>query len=913
MRVPRATYRLQLGPGLTLRDAARLVPYLAELGVSHLYLSPCTRAREGSGHGYDVVDHGALDPALGGEEGYAALLRAVRERGMGLLLDWVPNHAGVSPENGRWMSVLEHGPASPHARFFDIDWDPPGRPHLRGRVLLPVLGDHYRAVLERGELELALEAGRGALCVRYYGHRFPVDPATYPAVLAASGEPELVRLAARFAALPDRSPGRGAERVRRTEALRERLAGLLRESGRARRALEGVLEGPGRDPEELHRLLEGQAYRLAYWRVAGDEVNYRRFFAINDLVGLRVEDGRVFEETHRLALDLLRRGAADGLRIDHPDGLRDPAGYLRRLREAAGRPFYLVVEKILCGNEELPGDWSVEGTTGYEFANLAGGLFVDAEGEAGMDRAYRRFTGEQRTFREVAREGKRLAMEEELSAGLDALAWRMLELSRRRRRYDLTLNALRRALAGVVEHLEVYRTYATPEGLPEPDRRRLAEAIERAGAGGRGDPALFGFLRRVLLLEDGELREAARLLMDLQQQTGAVMAKGVEDTALYRYNRLVALNEVGGEPDRFGVAPEELHRWALRRRERHPHALLAASTHDTKRSEDVRARLAALSELPGEWGERVERWARINAPHRGRVGGREAPAREDEYLLYQTLLGAWPLGEDEGFAGRISAYMRKAVREAKVRSSWISPDEAYEEALERFVRAVLSPETGSGFLEDFLPFQRRIARLGALTSLSQTLIRLAFPGVPDLYRGAELWDLSLVDPDNRRPVDYGLRERLLHELGRAGVRALLDEGAWQSGLPKLHLLRAALGLRAERPELFSGGEYLPLRAEGPRARHVFAFARRLGEEVAVAAAPRLVANLAAPSGPLGFRPGAWEGTLLPVPPAGEGYRNVLSGDAGELPGEREGGALRFPAGELFGRFPVALLVPVRRA
>ncbi len=706
--------------------------------------------------------------------------------------------------------------------------------------------------------------------------------------------------------------------MRRATGLRERLSRTLRASPEARRALEGVLEGPARDPEELHRLLEGQAYRLAFWRVADDEVNYRRFFAINDLVGLRAEDGRVFEETHRLALDLLRRGAADGLRIDHPDGLRDPEGYLRRLREAHGEPFYLVVEKILAADEELPEGWPVEGTTGYEFANLVGRLFVDPEGEEILDRAYRGFTGEGRSFAEISREGKRLVMDGELAGGLDALAWRALELSRRRRSYDFTLNALRRALAGVVEHLEVYRTYATPEGVPKPDRERLERALERAAAGGRDDPALFGFLRRVLLLEDGdpeERRAAAGILLDLQQYTGAVMAKGVEDTALYRYNRLAGLNEVGGEPDCPGASPEELHRWAARRRERHPHGLLAASTHDTKRSEDVRARLVALSSLAGEWEERAGRWHRINAPHRVRLEGREAPSREDEYLLYQTLLGAWPFGEEPGFPGRIKDYMRKAVREAKVQSSWISPDEGYEEALVRFVDALLSQGADGPFLGDFLPFQRKVARLGALVSLSQVLIRLTFPGVPDIYRGTELWDLSLVDPDNRRPVDYGLRKRLLSELellGPAGACSLLDDGVWQGGLPKLHLVRAALRLRAGRPELFARGDYLPLGTGGPRAGRVFAFARRSGREVAVIAVPRPGEDLVAFSGPLGFRPGAWEGTWVsvPGPSAGEGYRNLLSGGIVPLLG---GDPPRLPAEELFEGFPAALLVPVRGA
>ncbi len=943
LRVPRATYRLQLNEDFTFADAADLVPYLARLGVSDLYASPYMKARPGSTHGYDITDHNALNPEIGAEEDHERLVAALHGRGMGHLLDWVPNHMGVGADNGWWLEVLENGPASPYARFFDVDWYPANRRQLHGKVLLPVLGDHYRAVLENGELELKFDEVEGSFSVFYYEHRFPLDPKTYPVLLEGlEGLPaderavELESLAAAFGKLPGREVADEesvAERERDAAIHKARLARLGAESQEIKRAVAGRvdrIDGAPGDPESfetLHGLLEQQAHRLVYWRVASDEINYRRFFSVNDLAGIRVEDERVFEETHRFVLNLIEKGRVDGLRLDHPDGLYDPAGYFRRLQEAASealgasgeeQPLYVLVEKILAPHEALPEDWPVAGTTGYEFANLVNGLLVDPAGEAGMERAYRRFLGRSVDFEELLYGCKKDVMRGELASELNVLARRLLRISEYgRRAFDFTINVLRDALAEVVAHFPVYRTYITSGGLSEQDRRYVEWAVARARKQSTAaDTAVFDFIRAVLLLEAEGPEEyralVAAFVMKFQQYTGPVMAKGMEDTALYVYNRLVSLNEVGGEPERFGVSVSAFHHLTAERAKRWPHAMLSTSTHDTKRSEDVRARINVLSEIPNEWRAQLVRWARINRSRRREVDGREAPSRNDEYLLYQTLLGAWPLEEpdEEGLAAfreRVLAYMEKALREGKVHTSWINVNEEYEAAVSSFVEALLSSTENNLFLEEFTPFARRIARLGALNSLSQTLIKLTAPGVPDVYQGNELWDFSLVDPDNRRPVDYALRRKLLAEVEDAGpdeARALLD--GWRDGRPKLHLTRRALVLRAEKPALFERGEYVPLEVSGPLSGHLVAFARRLGDEVTITAAPRLYAALTADTGPLMPDPERWSGTRVDVSglPAGP-YHNALTGEA-VAAGERDGGSL-LPVEKLLGSFPVALL------
>jgi (1->4)-alpha-D-glucan 1-alpha-D-glucosylmutase len=956
MRAPRATYRIQLSGEFRFEDAARLAPYLARLGVRDLYASPYTKARPGSTHGYDVVDHNELNPEIGTPEEYEEMVRTLREQGMGQVLDIVPNHVGVGSENERWTDVLEHGPASESASFFDIDWYPINRPELRGKVLLPILGDHYRATLENEELKLRFDREEGSFSVFFYEHRFPLDPRTYPHILEGLPLPEgevetmeLESLATAFGNLP----GRGEtdeepvlERMRDAAVNKARLARLCESSSEVLGVVERRVEwlnGEAGEPESfegLHRVLEEQAYRLAYWRVASDEINYRRFFAINDLAGIRQEDREVFDATHRLVLGLLKDGKIDGLRIDHPDGLYDPAGYFEDLQKAASEalssgggepPAYVVVEKILAGHERLPEDWPVSGTVGYEFMNLLNGLFVDPAGEEGIDRAYRRFTGRTRTFEELLYSSKKSAMRDELASELNVLSRRLLRIAEGfagRRQYDFTLHVVRDTITEVVARFPVYRTYVRPGYVSEADRKYIDWAVGSAKKRTTApDKSSYDFLHEVLLLEEEgpeEYRRAVEAFVGkFQQYTGPVMAKGMEDTSLYVHNRLVSLNEVGGEPERFGVSVAAFHIENTERARRWPHAMLSTSTHDTKRGEDVRARINVLSEMPGEWRETLLRWGRANRTRRRVVEAHPAPSRNDEYLLYQTLLGAWPLegmaGLDEegleNFRGRIRAYMEKAIREAGTHTSWTNQNEEYEEAVAHFVDALLTPSENDLFLQEFLSFGRKIARLGALNSLSQTLLKLTVPGVPDVYQGNELWDFSLVDPDNRRPVDYEMRARLLTDLEKMasggdlseGVASMLEDGEWQDGGPKLYLTWRALELRREKPNLFEGGEYVPLEVSGEWEGHMVAFARVSRGDVAVVVAPRLVAPLADDTGALRLRPEALSDTRIELPGSlsGTGLVNALTGEP--VPVEEQDGASFVPAGPLLRHFPVSLL------
>jgi (1->4)-alpha-D-glucan 1-alpha-D-glucosylmutase len=927
MRVPRATYRLQLNEDFTFSDAAELMPYLAELGISDLYVSPYLRARPGSTHGYDVVDPTSLNPELGGETEHGRLVEALEEHGMGQLLDIVPNHMGVAGDNAWWSDVLENGPASAYAPFFDIDWCPADREDLFGKVLLPVLGDHYRAVLEGGEITVVSEDG--SFSIKYYEHRFPIDAQTYPMILNGISpredeySPEIERLADAFGDLPgkDASGEKVAERATSAADLKAELAALCAKSPAVMGAIEErVLWLNGEEGfAALHRLLEAQAYRLAYWRVGSDEINYRRFFAVNDLAGIRVEDPRVFEETHELILQLVKSGAVNGLRIDHPDGLRDPTEYLGRLHsavvEASGGPVYTLVEKILAHHERLPEDWPVAGTTGYEFTNLLNGLFVDPAGEDGMDEAYRGFIGRYPDFQDLLYECKHRVMRTMLASELNGLSRRLKRISEHGRSHDFSLETLRDALSEVVAHFPVYRTYIVPGSISEADRRHLDLAVDGAKERSTGgDPRVFDFIRDVVLRQGSEEGEALAFTSKFQQYTGPVMAKGMEDTALYIYNRLISLNEVGGEPEIFGVSVPEFHRLNAERLAHWPHSMLSTSTHDTKRSEDVRARIDVLSEISDEWRERVERWSQLNDPFRREVEGDMAPSRNDEYFLYQTLLGAWPLGgpdagEQEAFRKRINAYMEKALREAQVRTTWTDPNERYERAVYAFVDALLS-ETNSFLQEEFLPFQRRVARAGALNSLSQSLLKLTVPGVPDVYQGNEIWDFSLVDPDNRRPVDFGLRKRLLADLKQldtSDVRTLLDDGRWQDGRPKLYVIWKALQLRRENPALFGDDGYVALQTSGEMVEHLVAFARRRGGEVAITVVPRLCAEMIDTKGPLLPAPEAWGDTSVLVPDdlAGVAFRNEFTGE--RFVAEERDGAVSFDVGRLLRNFPVALL------
>ncbi|MEJ2423633.1 MAG: malto-oligosyltrehalose synthase, partial [Candidatus Thiodiazotropha sp.] len=965
-QIPSASYRLQLHRGFSFADAKELVPYLHQLGITHCYVSPCLQARSGSPHGYDIIDHGVLNEELGGEAGFDRFAAALRDRGMGLIMDMVPNHMGVmGSDNTWWLDVLENGPASLHARDFDIDWTSRAEPQL-GKLLVPVLGDHYGSVLERGELKLRFDPAGGAFSIRYFDHLFPIDPAEYPRILGhdiarleerlGGDSPQLMKfqsLITRFDNLPRRSesdPGSVAERNRDKEVHKAALSQLYRDADIARYLDENLRTfNDSSHFELLHELLENQAWRLTHWRVGSDEINYRRFFDINELAGLRMEIPEVFEATHKLILELIAKGQIQGLRVDHPDGLYDPARYFKRLQARVAMPqsapirganpalpdkdnaqipmpLYLLVEKILAGHERLRRSWAVHGTTGYDFANIVNGLFVDSDAEKTMTNIYRAFTGETLTLEVQVYNSKKLIMRSTLASELNVLAQqlnRIAKLDPHTR--DFTLNSLRDTLSEVVACFPVYRTYVTRDGADEEDRRYVDWAVSVARKRSRtADPTVFDFVREVLLTEIAEGKsddyrcQVSAFAMKFQQYTGPVMAKGLEDTAFYHYNRLISLNEVGGEPERFGISVNAFHHLNLERIHNWPHAMLCTSTHDSKRGEDVRARIDVLTELPGEWEKRVRSWARLNRGRKCLVDDRPAPSRNDEYHLYQTLVGSWPLelldeaSLDEtrlaGFQARIQAYLLKAVREAKAHTSWINPDKGYEKAVTEFIAALLDSPQKNPFITDLLEFLSRIHRAGLCNGLAQTLFKFTAPGMPDLYQGNELWTFSLVDPDNRRPVDYARRQGLLAQLQAAVesteplsdlVRQLADN--LEDGRAKLYLTWRCLTLRSEYRKLFDEGDYLPLQAKGPCAQHLCAFARRQGGQFAVAIAPRLTYRLTAGAPPLGEA--VWEETRIELPL--ETWHNRLSGES--LHAEFIEGAWYLAAGDLLRYFPVTLL------
>jgi (1->4)-alpha-D-glucan 1-alpha-D-glucosylmutase len=883
-RTPRATYRLQLGPHLTLDGAAELVPYLDALGISHLYLSPCLQATAGSAHGYDVVDPTRINEELGGQAAFDRLVEAVRGRGMGLVIDIVPNHMAIgSRRNAWWWDVLENGPCSLYAEHFDVDWDHP-EARLKQKVLLPVLGDHYGRVLEAGELAVVRE--QSDLLLRYHEHRFATSPESIApwlqraAEAAASGE--LADVAQRLADLPrpeiDDHDGK-RRRAELARALGSALAELLEREGAVAQAVDEQISALSADADELDAFLEAQSYRLAYWRTARWDLGYRRFFDIDTLVGLRIEDEQVFADTHEKVLEWLARGDVDGLRVDHPDGLKDPERYARRLREAdAG--VWVVAEKILHPGEGLPRSWPVDGTTGYDFLRLAGGLLIDGRHERALSEVYARFAHDGHEWETVVYDSKQLVLRELLGSDVNRLAELVLTLCERHRRYrDYTRDEIHRALRELIVGFPVYRTYVRPGHEPtSEDVARLDEAV--AAARGKRpdlDERLLRFLRDLILLRhEGEPER--EFSQRFQQLTGPATAKGVEDTAFYRYVRLIALNEVGGDPSLFGVTPELFHAEMERASEEWPRSMLTGSTHDTKRSEDVRARLAVLSEIPGAWDATVRRWAEHAEMHRSGP----APDRHDEYMIYQTLVGAWPID-----AERAVAYVMKAIREAKVHTSWTRREVVYEEATQAFVEALLADPW---MLEQIETFVAWIAPYGRINGLVQTLLKLAGPGVPDVYQGTELWTLTLVDPDNRRPVDFAERARMLEQLPELGPQEAMARA--EEGVPKMWLTHRALELRRRRFDaLGPEGGYRALLPEGERARHVVGFVR--GDDVLVLV-PRLSLE----------RRDDWGDTTVPLPQGR--WRSLLSAadaaDAKVWDGGRD-----VPVAELLEAFPVALM------
>jgi len=958
--IPRATYRLQLSRDFTLADATGLIPYLHALGISHVYAAPILRARPGSAHGYDIVDHNSLNPELGDTAALDGFIETLHRHGMGLLLDIVPNHMGVGgDDNAWWLDILEHGEASVYAGYFDIDWHP-ANPALHNKVLLPFLGDHYGKTLEQGTLTLVLDVEAGAFSVHYYGHRFPVDPRTCPIILDFPGKrppapagdhaaalPAYRTLIADCRSLPRRTELSAVRRQQRRAGAahcRQRLAALCREHPEIRAHLAATIRqfngtpGQPHSFDPLHRLLEAQAYRLAYWQVAADEINYRRFFDINDLAGIRVDNPEVFEATHRLIRQLVGSGRVDGLRIDHPDGLSDPRGYCHALREmtagaagGAGNPQdrspYLLVEKILANHESLPSDWPVAGTTGYETAYLINGLFVDPESERALRLLYHRFTGRTGTFDELLYERKKLVIRSALASELTVLANLASSIARTDRlTRDFTYLGLRDALAEVVACFPVYRTYITRQRTGENDRRHLRYAVALAKkVSPAADIQIFDFLEQLLLLDrlghyhSRVRRQVVQLALRFQQYTAPVMAKGLEDTACYIDNRLVSLNDVGFDPRTFGVDPDVFHHENRRRLEHWPHGMVSTSTHDSKRGEDVRARINVLSEIPREWRRHLARWSRINRRRKRRVEDIPAPARNDEYLLYQTLVGTWPLEQPDAagpdaYRERIEAYMLKAIREAKLHTSWIRPDTGYEEAMRHFVHALLDTSGHNAFLDDFLPFVQRIARYGLLNGLSQTLLKLTVPGVPDIYQGNELWAFNLVDPDNRRPVDFTRRQAMLQALQHAcrdrdHLTGLLHEllAGIEDGRAKLYLTWRTLDLRRTCADVFAQGACVELAAHGPAAGHLCAYARRLGEREIVVVATRWFARLAAGTAELPPGNPAWDDTRVARPEGSRAvrYHNVLTGET--VPAGGNGEEAGFRTADLLRHFPVALL------
>jgi (1->4)-alpha-D-glucan 1-alpha-D-glucosylmutase len=877
----RATYRLQLHAGFDFDAAAGIADYLSALGISHVYSSPYLQAAPGSTHGYDVVNPQQVNHELGGPVAHQRFCRILGERDLGQVLDIVPNHMAIGgDENPWWMDVLENGPVSRYARYFDVDWDPAGSP-LTDKVLLPVLGDHYGRVLDAGELRL--ERDGGSFHVRYHERRFPVWPPSLEQLVTDAGyraeTDELVFIGNAMAMLPPTSATdreNVSRRHRDKEVLKAQLGRLLNDRPDVAATLDEGVRELNADTDRLHQLLEHQNYRLAFWRLAGQELGYRRFFDVATLIGLRTEDERVFRDTHELVLRWLREGTIDGVRVDHPDGLRDPQAYFTRLRSAAPDA-WIVAEKILARDEDLPADWPVDGTTGYDFMNRAAGLFVDPAGEEPLTRLYRDFTGRSETFGELAYRNKHRVMRELLPAELTRLTELAVNVIQRHRRHrDYSRHQLREALAELVACLPVYRVYLRPgeQGESEADRAYLEAAVAEA-RWRRGEELGEDLLRflRDLLLDNYPGQLEGELIARFQQLSGAVMAKGVEDTTFYEYARLISLNEVGGEPGHFGVSLAEFHDACRRTQADWPTTMLATATHDHKRGEDVRSRISVLSEVPAEWAAAVGQWAEMNRAKRtGRF-----PDRNTEYFLYQTLVGAWPID-----AERLTAYMEKAAREAKTFTSWTDQDARYERALRRFIERLLNDDEFIASLERFVADVLPAARV---SSLSQTLLKLTAPGVPDIYQGTELWDLSLVDPDNRRPVDYRERRELLdraRSLSAAEVLAEMD-----SGLPKLWLIQRVLALRAHRPELFgASSSYAPLVAEGSKAAHVVAYAR--GGESAIVA-QRLVHG----------RGHEWGDTQLRL--ASGQWRD-------ELTGALHGGG-EILLDELLADFPVALLMP----
>ena len=912
--IPIATYRVQLTANFDFDAAASIVPYLKALGITHLYASPFMKARKGSSHGYDIVDHTRINPELGGDAGFERLSQALKQHDLGLILDFVPNHVGVHfADNPWWLDVLEWGPASPHAVSFDIDWDIlPYR--ARGGVLLPIIGSSYGEALKKGEIELRYDAGEGSFSAWYFEHRLPIAPERYGEILRTSikeagaedgaAEKRILDLASRH---------RGLRHPNRSEApgFKAELKGITGSADIIARGLDAYRAGPQRPAQilALHHLLERQHYRLGHWRLASSDINYRRFFDVNTLAGLRVEDSGTFDAIHRLVRKLIVEGKLQGLRLDHIDGLRDPAQYFQRLRrlirDAQGkdaRPFYMVVEKILGEHEKLPPFTGIHGTTGYEWLNTITKVLVDGNGLDPLDEVWRQISNMPPRLGPVLKDAKRRVLETLLTSEFTVLRRLLARIAAGHySTRDFSADSLRQALELYILHFPIYRTYLTSAGPTEHDRALISETIDKARADWfAADDGIFEFLRDTLtmdLIKPGRAAHSAprvrRFALKVQQFTGPMMAKSLEDTAFYRYHRLLALNEVGGDPAARALSVDAFHEAMKIRASEWPHGMTSTATHDTKRGEDARARLMALTELPGEWTSAVARWKIQNAPHLVIDGEMRAPSAPFEYMLYQTLLGAWPSGErDDSFRERMQAYALKAAREGKQETSWLNPNEAYEAGLRTFLTRILDRSVSAEFLTSLETLAQRVSRLGALNSLSQITLKATIPGVPDFYQGTEFWDLSLVDPDNRRPVDFKARAAVLASMDAPDWESLVQN--WSNGHLKLAWTRQLLKLRTELADVFAYGDYEPLEISGPHRDHVIAFARRRGRDAAIVAVAKSFAA---------FSQG---GRIWPRAEAFDGALGV-NGYAVEGLGGGEANAAEVRLSALFRHLPAAVL------
>ena len=948
-RIPLACYRLQFNGDFTFRRALAALDYLSRLGITDIYASPLLQSRSGSKHGYDVTDPLRIDSELGNEEQFEAFQSALQKKGMGLLLDIVPNHMAASPENPWWMDVLESGPASAYAAYFDIDWHPPSIT-LDNKLLLPVLGSFYGEALNQREFQLDFR--RGTFLVEYYDMSFPLAPKSYRRILKhrehvlekklgaeSAAFQEYLGIVAALAALPERGSltiDLAGERRLQVAGIKERLRQLQETNREVQRFVRDnlrIFNGRRNHPgsfRNLDRLLSEQAYVLAYWRNVNEGINYRRFFNITDLVGVRVEDPMVFEAIHAVVLHLIERRVVTGLRIDHIDGLRDPLGYLQRLQERAGgsqehgNNLYVIVEKILSGVEKLPREWPVAGTTGYEYLNAVNRLFVHPQGAREIEEIYYRFLGRKLSYEDMLYQKKKLVMSTLLSAEMRYLG-RQLSVLAEGDRYarDLSRMELAQALIETTACLAIYRTYIRSMEVPGEAKRYIASAVEAARSRNpRLDASCLDFVRDVLLLKDSghlfaEQREARlAFVMRWQQFTGPIVAKGLEDTVLYVYCPLLSLNEVGGNPNPSVVTASDFNQIATEREHRWRYSLNCTSTHDTKRGEDVRARINVLSEIPREWQNRLNRWARWSKKGKRVVESQEVPDRNEENFLYQTLLGAWPLEQEEmpRFRARLEAYVIKAIREAMVHTRWTRPNTAHERAVVGFLKALVAPARGNIFLDDFLKFQRKVALYGMLNGLAQVLVKMTSPGVPDVYQGCDLWDLRLVDPDNRGPVDFTLRAALLDEIEKRSkqdplplARELVQN--WHDGRIKLYLIWRILNLRRKYPRVFLDGQFLTMNTAGRRKANLIAYARRRGNTWIMTVVPRWLARSKAPPDLSGLH-GFWLGSHIALPRnAPRSWLNVLTGETVE-PSRRRAPTLPVP--EVFRNLPVAVLIGVGR-